>query len=100
VNRAADTYASLFAVSGSLAPVDIEVTGVNDLRNYAFVQNYLESLTFISHVEVEGLSGDSVHFRLSTRGGVEPLQHALSMNGRLLPIAAGNDGIQRFQLIH
>ena len=32
VNRAADTYAGIFAVSGSLAPVDIEVTGVSDLK--------------------------------------------------------------------
>ena len=32
VNRAADTYAGLFAVSGSSAPVDIEVAGINDLR--------------------------------------------------------------------
>ncbi|HMK85337.1 MAG TPA: DUF2066 domain-containing protein, partial [Steroidobacteraceae bacterium] len=77
VNRAADTYASLYAVSGSLAPVDIEVTGVSDLKDYALVQSYLESMTFVSHVSVEGLSGDAVRFRLSTRGGAEPLQHAL-----------------------
>jgi uncharacterized protein len=98
-NRAADTYAGIFAVSGSLAPVDIEVTGVSDLRAYAFVQNYLESLTFVSHVGVEGLSGDAVRFRLTTRGGAESLQHALSLNGHLQSIAAGDNGIQRFQLI-
>ena len=28
VNRAADLYAELFAASGTLVPVDIEVTGV------------------------------------------------------------------------
>jgi hypothetical protein len=99
VNRAADTYAGLFAVSGTLAPVDIEVTGVTDLKDYALVQGYLESLNFISHVGVQGLSGDAVRFRLTTRGGTEPLQHALSLNGRLQPIAAGDNGMQRFQLI-
>ena len=99
VNRAADTYAGLFAVSGTLAPVDIEVAGVTDLKDYALVQGYLESLTFISHVGVQGLSGDAVRFRLTTRGGTEPLQHALSLNGRLQPIAAGDNGMQRFQLI-
>jgi uncharacterized protein len=98
VNRAADLYAGMFAASGSLAPVDIEVIGVSDLRDYAGLENYLESLTFISHVSVESLTGDTVRFRLATRGGVDSLQRALSLNGRLQPVAAGENGIQRFQL--
>ena len=98
VNRAADLYASLFAASGSLVPVSIEVVGVSDLRDYASLATYLESLTFISHVSVESLSGGTVRFRLATRGGIEPLQRALALNGRLQPIAAGENGIQRFQL--
>ena len=100
VNRAADLYAGLFAASGSLAPVDIEVIGVSDLRDYASLENYLESLTFISHVSVESLTGDTVRFRLATRGGGDSLQRALSLNGRLQPVAAGETGIQRFQLRH
>jgi uncharacterized protein len=97
VNRAADLYAELFAASGTLVPVDIEVTGVGDLRDYASVQTYLESLTFISHVSVVALTGDTVRFRLATRGGAESLQRTLSLNGRLQSIAAGDNGIQRFQ---
>jgi uncharacterized protein len=100
VNRAADLYAGLFAASGSLVPVDIEVTGVSDLRDYAALENYLESLTFISHVSVESLTGDTARFRLATRGGGDSLQRALSLNGRLQPVAAGETGIQRFQLHH
>jgi hypothetical protein len=98
VNRAADLYAGLFAASGAVVPVDIEVSGVNDLRDYASLESYLESFTFISRVSVESLSGDTVKFRLSTRGGVDSLQRALSLNGRLQPVAAGENGIQRFQL--
>ena len=98
VNRAADLYAGLFAASGTLVPVDIEVTGIRDLKAYASVQTYLESLTFISHVGVQSLQGDTVGFRLSTRGGSDSLQRALSLSGRLQPIAAGDNGIQRFQL--
>jgi hypothetical protein len=45
VNRAADLYAGMFAASGGLVPVDIEVSGLNDLRDYAGVESYLESLT-------------------------------------------------------
>lgn len=98
VNRAADLYAGLFAASGSLVAVDIEVVGINDLRDYASVENYLESLTFISHVSVESMGADTVRFRLATRGGSDSLQRALSLNGRLQPVAAGETGIQRFQL--
>ncbi len=98
VNRAADMYAGMFAASGGLVPVEIEVAGVNDLRDYASLETYLESFTFISHVSVESLSGDTIRFRLSTRGGNDSLQRALSLNGRLQPLAAGENGIQRFQL--
>jgi hypothetical protein len=99
VNRAADLYAGLFAASGTAVPVDIEVSGLNDLRDYASLESYLESLTsLILHVSVESLSGDTVRFRLSTRGGLDSLQRALSLNGRLQPVAAGENGIQRFQL--
>jgi uncharacterized protein len=100
VQRAADLYAGLFAASGNLSAAEIEVVGVNDLRDYASVENYLESLTFISHVSVESLSGDTVRFRLATRGGGDSLQRALSLSGRLQPVAGGENGIQRFQLHH
>ncbi|MDP9082413.1 MAG: DUF2066 domain-containing protein [Pseudomonadota bacterium] len=98
VNRTADLYAGLFAARGSLAPVDIEVTGVSDLRDYANLETYLESLSLISHVNVLGLTGDTIRFRLATRGGIESLQRALSLNGRLQSIPAGDNGTQRFQL--
>ncbi len=98
VNRAADLYAGLFAASGSLAPIDIEVSGIADLRDYAAVQTYLESLTFISHVSVQALTGDVVRYRLTTRGGIESLQHTLAMNSRLQSLPAGDNGVQRFQL--
>jgi hypothetical protein len=98
VNRAADTYAGLYAVSGALAPVDIEVAGINDLKDYASVQSYLESLAFVSHVGVDSLSGNVVRFRLTARGGAESLQHALAL--KMQPLAAGENGMQRFQLQH
>jgi uncharacterized protein len=97
VNRAADMYAGLFAASGNLVPIDIEVTGVAGLREYASVQTYLESLTFISHVNVAALTGDIAKFTLMTRGGADSLQRALTLNGHLQPITAGENGILRFQ---
>ena len=98
VNRSADLYAGLFSASGALAPIDIEIIGVAGLKEYASVQTFLESLTFISHVSVAALSGDTVKFRLATRGGADSLQRALALNGHLQPVTAGDNGILRFQL--
>lgn len=98
INHAADLYAGLFAASGSLAPIDIEVSGVTDLKDYATVQAYLESLTFITHVGVAALNADAVRFHVTTRGGIEMLAHAIALNGKLQPLPAGDDGLQRFQL--
>lgn len=98
VNRAADVYAGIFAVSGSSVPVDIEVAGVGDLKEYARMQSYLESLAMISHVDVEALNGDTVRFRLTARGGADAVQHVLALNARLQPAPPGESGILRFQL--
>lgn len=100
VNRTADQYASLFAASGALAPVEIEVAGIADVKDYANVETLLESQTFISHVGVESLTGDTVRFRLATRGGGESLQRALAIGGKLKAVPGGENGVQRFQLRH
>lgn len=99
-NRIADAYAAIFAATGAPVPVEIEVAGIDDVGDYALVQTYLESLTFVSHLSVESLYGNTLRFRLITRGGAESLQHVLALNGRLQPVAAGDNGIQRFQLRH
>ena len=98
VNRAADLYAGIFAVSGTSAPVDIEVSRRRRSQGYATCSPISNRSTLISHVGVEALNGDTVRFRLTTRGGTETLQHALALNGRLQPVAAGENGILRFQL--
>lgn len=97
-NRVADLYAGMFSATGSSAPIDIDVAGVTNLREYANVETYLESLTSISHVGVASLTGDVVRFHLATRGGADALLRALSLSGRLQPVAGGDNGIQRFQL--
>jgi hypothetical protein len=97
-NKVADVYADLFAASGAVAPVDLEVTGIRELKDYAGVQTYLESIALVTHVDVEDLAGETVHFRLTARGGADGLKQIIALDGRLQPIAAGDTGILRFQL--
>jgi hypothetical protein len=98
IGHTADLYASLYAASGSVAQMEIDVSGVGDLQDYAAAQSYLESLNFITHVGVEALTGDTIRFLLTMRGGIEPLQRAVALNGRLQSLPAGENGIHRFQL--
>jgi hypothetical protein len=102
VNRAADIYAGAVAASAAgsagLAPIDLEISGINDVRAYAGLQTYLESLTFVSRVSVLSLSGDSVRFRVTTRGGSELLQHALANYAHLQQMPAEDNGTQHYQL--
>jgi hypothetical protein len=39
-----------------------------------------------------------VKFRLTSRGGAEPLAHAISTSGKFEALPVGDDGIQRFKL--
>jgi hypothetical protein len=98
VERTADTYAALFASSGNLTPVEIDVSGIESVHDYAAALNYLDSLAFVSHVSVQTLSGDLVRFRLSTRAGRDALSRALALNGLLEPDGAGDGAVQRFHL--
>ncbi len=83
VNLAADTYAALYAVSGTTTAVDVAVGGIRDLRDYAKVQRLFGSLTMVSQVGVVALHGDQVEFRLAVRGGATPLTRTLALNGML-----------------
>ena len=104
VNRAADIYAGAVtagaAAGASLAPIDLEIAGISDVRTYAGLQTFLESLTFVSRVSILSLSGDSVRFRVTTRGGAEPLQHALATYAHLQQMPAEDNGTQHYQLRH
>lgn len=96
VDRAADTYAGMFAANGESAKVGLEVTGVSDLQTYAGVQNYLESLTLISHVNVVGFDSDTMRLTVVARGGAEAVQRALGQDSRLEPSGGAEPGILRF----
>ena len=101
VDLAADAYASMFAVSGVAAPVRIEVDGIGNVRDYAQVQRYLESLTIVSHMAVLGLSADTADFLLDARGGAMPLERTLTLNGPLeRDTTDGAGGVLRFHLRH
>ena len=58
VHLAADTFARVFAASGSsLGSVIVEVAGISDLNAYAATLNYLEGMTLVRGVALEQVIG-------------------------------------------
>jgi uncharacterized protein len=94
---AADWLARSFstqAVGADVALVAIAVSGVSDLRAYAAITDYLQSLSLVRELAVDEVAGDSVIYRARVVGGSERLARAIGLGARLEPLdaAAGNAG--------
>jgi uncharacterized protein len=89
VHLAADTFARVFAASGSsLGNVIVEVTGIADLSAYAATLNYLEGMTLVRAVALEQVAGEKMRFRLAVRGDAATLRRAIALDRRLVPTDA------------
>jgi uncharacterized protein len=88
VHLAADTFARVFAASGSsLGTVVVEVAGIGDLNAYATTLNYLEGMTLVRGVALEEVAADTMRFRLAVRGDAATLRRAIALDSRLTPLA-------------
>lgn len=91
VHLAADTFARVFAASGSsLGSVIVEVAGIADLNAYAATLNYLEGMTLVRGVALEQVSGDRMRFKLAVRGDAATLRRAIALDHRLVPTDAAD----------
>lgn len=85
VHLAADTFARVFAASGSsLGSVLVEVAGIGDLDAYAATLNYLEGMTLVRAVAVEQVAGDTMRFKLAVRGDAATLRRAIALDNKLV----------------
>lgn len=85
VHLAADTFARVFAASGSsLGNVVLEVSGIGDLDAYASTLNYLEGMTLVRAVSLEQVAGDTMRFKLAVRGDASTLRRAIALDSRLV----------------
>jgi hypothetical protein len=96
VHLAADTFARVFAASGSsLGSVIVEVAGISDLNSYAATLNYLESMTLVRGVALEQVTGEKMRFRLAVRGDAATLRRAIALDHRLVPQDAADGATDR-----
>ena len=91
IHLAADTFARVFAASGSsLGSVIVEVAGISDLNAYAATLNYLEGMTLVRGVALEQVAGEKMRFRLAVRGDAATLRRAIALDRRLVPTDAAD----------
>jgi len=99
VHLAADTLGRLFSASaGALARVSIEVSGIENLHDYAATMSYLEGMTLVRSVSLEQVSGNTMRFQLAVRGDATTLRRALTLDDKLVPIADAGIASDRLHL--
>ena len=86
INNAVDVMAP--AQGGSLAQIEagvnVEVSSVMTLTDYANVQRMLESVPGVRRVNIGAAGGDVVTFGIVMRGGADAISHALAESTHLV----------------
>lgn len=99
VNAAADALARTFAPRGMLAVsdgVEMTVSGVNSLDDYARAVTYLDSLDAVTDLQVKRVVPGSIALRITVTGGGVNLDRLLALDTVVRPLA-GEPG--RYQLV-
>jgi hypothetical protein len=100
IDDTADILASRFAVSqaGShLNTVNISVTDVDSLSDYARLSEYLAGLTAVTGVQVEQVTGSDIRYALQLNGNLEGLMHTVTIGTVLEPLASEMPGSFRLR---
>jgi hypothetical protein len=94
IDLAADSLAARYAPASSrgVATIAIRVGGIEDVRAYARLVDYLESLSLVRSVGVSGLQGKVVSLDITLRGDLEQLRRIAALDTHLVPAAAAQDG--------
>jgi len=95
VQFAADTLAARYAPPSTrkFSTLVVRVGGLGDVKAYAGLLAYLQSLSFVRAVAVEELAGDTVRLALTMRGDLELLRGIAALDAHLLPAASAEDGV-------
>ena len=87
VDWLADRYAAEYSAIGGARIAHIAVLDVTSLDAYGRVMSYLESLSALSSVDVEGFNGTTLRLRVAARGDDRVVERILTLGGVLVPAA-------------
>ena len=93
VHESADLLASRFGgFTGTTVAsgVEVNVTAIRSLRDYARTLQYLGSLDEVSRVDVTNVKSGSVSFRIDARGGRETVRQVIALGRTLVEDGRGD----------
>jgi len=93
IETAADQLAARFAqvlTAGGGGSVDMVVSDINSLDDYARAMRYLNGLDPVRSLSVARVAGDTVTFHITVRGNVDALVRTIGFGGALAPVAANS----------
>jgi hypothetical protein len=91
-DRLADRYAP--ASTRSTTSFSLRIGGLNGVRDYAALLQYLEGLSLVRTVEVREFVRDQVELTLTVRGDRNLLERIFGLERRLLPASGGLGGVE------
>lgn len=83
IDWVAEEYASDYSVVGGNRTLRLTVHDVRSLTDYGRVMSYLESVSLLASVDVEGFDGTELNLRLAARGDDAVLERVLALGGVL-----------------
>ena len=99
IDDTADILASRFSVlntGGNRNTVNITVTGVDSLSDYARLSAYLDGLTAVINMQVQEVFGTEIRFALQLNGNLQNLTRTVTIGTVLEPLTNAMPG--RFRL--
>ena len=100
IDETADILASRFAVSqagGNLNSVNISVSNVDSLTDYARLGEYLAGLTAVVDVQVQQVAGSDIRYALQLNGSLQDLTHTVTIGTVLEPLSTATSGSFRLR---
>jgi hypothetical protein len=90
VDVVADALAARYAPAStrSSSVVLLRIGGLDGVRDYAALTEYLDGLSLVREVTVKQLQRDAVQFELEVRGDSDLLRRIFALDGRLVPASA------------
>ncbi len=101
INKATDLLAQAYSVNpneNTANTVELTVTNIQNINDYALVTQYLKSLVPVKQVELLQVNAASLQYRLTVQGGNAGLVRALSLDHRLKPVDNTEDETQQPQV--
>ncbi len=97
VDELADRLAAQYAIPGSTITENIQmtVTDINNLDEYAKTLSYLASMQSIKSVQVKLVAVDKVVFDVVNQGGLAAINQSIALGKTLAPVGNGGQLIYR-----